>query len=270
MDAQALSSFGPRILLMEDEPLARWLALKALEETGAQVVEAATCEEARRHLETVSFDLLVLDYRLPDGDGASVAKSAREGGCRCPILLLSADADDFAADVSAPNSLFSGVLSKPLDVDAFQHAVKHHCAASKSSASGMEEAAVKRTWVDRFCVVPMPPQIMANDLSALAPGPDDKGWMALDLRQTVSLEPECASKLNALAEACLALGGRLALLGAQPELVRRLREQEALPAFDALPNVRALEVLSRRLSSFSERSSLLASVISADQEVAEP
>ncbi|MDD2235622.1 MAG: response regulator [Kiritimatiellae bacterium] len=269
MDVQALSSSGPRILLMEDEPLARWLALKALEETGAQVVEAATCEEALRHLETYAFDLLVLDYRLPDGNGASVAASARENGVCCPILLLSADADDFAAEVSAPDSLFSGVLTKPLDVDELQRAVQKYCSASGSSASDVEGAAVRRAWVERFCVVPMPPAMTADDLSALAPGPEDKGWLALDLRQTVSLEPECAGKLEALVEACLAQGGRLALLGAQPELVHLLRQQSTPPAFDALPDIRALEALSRRLSSFCERSSLLASVISANPEGAE-
>jgi len=269
-EAQTLSSSGPRILLMEDEPLARWLARKALEETGAQVVEAASCAEALRHLETVAFNLLVLDYRLPDGNGASVATSAREGGCRCPILLLSADADDFATEASAPDSLFSGVLSKPLDVDELQRAVQQYCSPSESSASGVEEATTKRAWVDRFCVIPMPRQMTAGDLSALAPVPEDKGWIALDLRETESIEPECAAKLDALAETCLALGGRLALLGAQPELVRLLREQGAPPAFDALPDVRALEALSRRLSSFCERSSLLDAVISADSEVVEP
>lgn len=264
MDTHSQTS-APRLLLLEDEPLARWVALKALEETGAQVIEAASCTEARQQLDTFGFDLLILDYRLPDGLGTSVAAYARDTGRHGPVILLSADAEDFSA--LSPESAFAAVLSKPLDVEALQRAVRKHVRGDETPAAAASDSVL---WVDRFRLVALPEHADASCLTGISCTPEDKGWMALDLRPTTSLDTECMPLLDALAGQCLARGGRLALLGANAEIQRILQEHhDATPSYDRVPDTRALEALSRRLSSFCERSSLLASVIPRDSE-AEP
>lgn len=255
----------PRLLLMEDEPLARWVALKALEETGAQVLEAASCAEARRLLETFDFELLILDYRLPDGLGTAVAAYARETGYGRPIILLSADAGEFSAGASS-EAAFSAVLQKPLNVEELQRTVREQIQAGADPAGEPADPAENTVWVDRFRLIAMPEQTDARRVAAIACTPKDKGWIALDLRQTVAIELECAPLLNTLAEQCLAQGGRLALMGAPPEVAHMVQEWKEPRIYDLVPDTRALEALSRRLSSFCERLSLLDSVVPRDSE----
>jgi two-component system KDP operon response regulator KdpE len=70
-----------RILLLEDEALNRSLIRATLARgdddrlRGAELVEAATVREARDALAHETFDLLLLDVRLPDGDGLELAAS---------------------------------------------------------------------------------------------------------------------------------------------------------------------------------------------------
>jgi two-component system, OmpR family, KDP operon response regulator KdpE len=70
-----------RILLLEDEALNRALVRATLTRSDdprlrdAEVVEAPTIADARSALASQEFDLLLLDVRLPDGDGLELATS---------------------------------------------------------------------------------------------------------------------------------------------------------------------------------------------------
>ncbi|WP_408908345.1 response regulator, partial [Variovorax paradoxus] len=58
-----------RILLLEDEPEMASVLLTALHRRGILVDHAATLADGARHVEATPYDALVLDRRLPDGDG---------------------------------------------------------------------------------------------------------------------------------------------------------------------------------------------------------
>jgi two-component system KDP operon response regulator KdpE len=70
-----------RFLLLEDEALNRALVRATLARAedarlrDAELVEAATIAEGRSALAAGHFDLLLLDVRLPDGDGLELAAS---------------------------------------------------------------------------------------------------------------------------------------------------------------------------------------------------
>jgi DNA-binding NtrC family response regulator len=64
------------ILVVDDEQLIRWSLTSRLQDEGYRAVEAATAADAfRRSREGV--DLVLLDYKLPDGDGLDVLKQIK-------------------------------------------------------------------------------------------------------------------------------------------------------------------------------------------------
>ena len=68
------SSTAMRILMVEDNDDLRVLNVKQLELLGHQVTSTADAEQALRHLETSTFDLLFTDLTLPKMTGAELAR----------------------------------------------------------------------------------------------------------------------------------------------------------------------------------------------------
>src|SRR5215207_1622414 len=79
----------PTVPVVDDEQLIRWSLNDRLTQEGYRVVEAQTAAEAiEKHREGV--DLVLLDYRLPDGDGLTVLKKMREADTDALVILLTA------------------------------------------------------------------------------------------------------------------------------------------------------------------------------------
>ncbi len=80
-----------RILVVEDEAhLAAGLKLN-LELEGYAVEVARTVRETAGLLvQSNSFDLIILDVMLPDGDGFSLCRKLREAGDYTPVIMLTA------------------------------------------------------------------------------------------------------------------------------------------------------------------------------------
>ena len=63
-----------RILVVDDKPLVVELCAEILTEAGYHVREAFGGREALTRLEEERFDLLVVDFRMPDVDGLAVLR----------------------------------------------------------------------------------------------------------------------------------------------------------------------------------------------------
>jgi signal transduction histidine kinase/CheY-like chemotaxis protein/ABC-type amino acid transport substrate-binding protein len=112
---------GRKILLVEDHPLNAEIAAKLLTNAGCQVVWAKNGAEGVKCFEESaqdSFDMILMDIRMPVMDGLHAAKAirslSRKDAALIPIIAMTANAyeDDVKLSLAAG---MNGHLSKPLD-----------------------------------------------------------------------------------------------------------------------------------------------------------
>ena len=79
-----------RLLLIEDEPDLGRLLQHNLGRNGFAVDLAPSLADARAYLATCQYDLLVLDRRLPDGEGMELLLQLRARANQVPVIMLTA------------------------------------------------------------------------------------------------------------------------------------------------------------------------------------
>jgi DNA-binding response OmpR family regulator len=104
-----------RVLVLEDDLRLRSLVVRTLARAGLACDEASHIEEAEELMELHDYDLLVLDRRLPDGDGLDVCRRARKKGFANSILILTAR-DDPESTVEGLSDGADDYLGKPFDL----------------------------------------------------------------------------------------------------------------------------------------------------------
>src|SRR5215217_2494280 len=111
-----------RILLVDDEKIARTLYGDYLTAVGHTVTAVATLHEARQALAADRFDAVVTDLILPGGDGMEVLRHVREFHPGVEVIVITA-LDKVAPAVRAIKSGAAEYLVKPVAPEALQHAV---------------------------------------------------------------------------------------------------------------------------------------------------
>lgn len=101
-----------KILIVEDDRKIAGFLLRAFTEEGYQVDVCRGGQEVTEQLSLVPYDLVLLDWMLPDEDGLSVCKSLRAAGKQLPILMLTAR-DDVGEKVLALNAGADDYVTKP-------------------------------------------------------------------------------------------------------------------------------------------------------------
>jgi two-component system OmpR family response regulator len=79
-----------RVLVVEDEPKMAALLRRGLREEGLVTEVVTTGQEALWLAGEGSYELIVLDVMLPDGDGFEICRGLRERGIWSPVLMLTA------------------------------------------------------------------------------------------------------------------------------------------------------------------------------------
>jgi DNA-binding response OmpR family regulator len=82
------------VLVVEDDPDARYIYASCLKHAGFDVMQAATAREAAEAVQKRVPEVVVLDRRLPDRDGLDLARQwrrfATSAMAKVPIIVLTA------------------------------------------------------------------------------------------------------------------------------------------------------------------------------------
>lgn len=87
-----------------------------LSRAGFAVDTASSLDEAASAVRSMRYDTILLDLRLPDGDGLSLLKTLRGGGDKTPVIVLTAR-DAVADRVRGLNAGADDYLVKPFAIE---------------------------------------------------------------------------------------------------------------------------------------------------------
>lgn len=108
----------PCVLLVEDNKQLASLTELMLAELNHECVHVEGVAEAIAALSSRQIDVIVTDFRLPDGNGADLSTHAAER----PIVVLSGyDVDDLPAEKFPPRTIFK---TKPLSFEDLDRVIK--------------------------------------------------------------------------------------------------------------------------------------------------
>ncbi|UKS24683.1 response regulator [Paenibacillus sp. HWE-109] len=86
-----------KILLADDEFALRFLLTETLSDEGYAITEVEDGQQAIEQLEKETFDLIILDYMMPERTGVEVCEWLRQSdnvNRQLPVILLTAKALD--------------------------------------------------------------------------------------------------------------------------------------------------------------------------------
>ncbi len=116
-DSAPKSRVGLRVLLAEDNPVNRTLAVRLLERQGYQVTVACDGRQALAVCEANVFDLALVDIQMPEMDGFELTATIRQlevqSGGHLPIIAMTAHAMKGDAENCRAAGM-DGYVSKPI------------------------------------------------------------------------------------------------------------------------------------------------------------
>jgi two-component system cell cycle response regulator/two-component system cell cycle response regulator DivK len=116
-----------KILLVEDNPVNRRLAVFLLRAHGYEVREATTGAEVFEILKTDHPDLIVMDIQLPGMDGLEITKKLKEQPATADIPVVAVTSFAMKGDrEKALAAGCAGYVTKPIDKNTFIQEVAAH------------------------------------------------------------------------------------------------------------------------------------------------
>lgn len=173
------------ILAVDDQRIIRELLREALTRLGHRVTLACSGMEAITLCRKHSYDLLILDYRMPDMNGLEVVQCLKR---RARFILHTSDYDNWDIQLQAMRLGALGVIAKISDISVFQSSIDVFL-----NESGSRRMSVP---LDRFPFVQSTgkctdrSQWLAEDVdygTACAKGREYAAYMALYLKANPSL-----------------------------------------------------------------------------------
>ena len=107
---------APRLLIVDDDPEMRSFLTTELAVEGYSCEEAGSGQQALGRIRGETWDLVLLDWGLPDFSGVEVCRRMRQGGITTPVLMLTGH-DEVKERVEALDSGADDYLTKPFSIE---------------------------------------------------------------------------------------------------------------------------------------------------------
>lgn len=203
-----------RVLIVEDEDPVRELLAEYLRGRGAEVTDCATAAAGLRALAEGTFDLLVTDLKLPDGEGLDLIRSARSRPHPpvCVVMSGYATVDDAVAVLTGGAV---DLVLKPFRLrDAYAalgRALQRGVEEREQrfgvlAARWLEEVATAESTSDAEALLPALSSLVSawspGARVEVEPGPAPEGWTRLGRRRAIRVlpaDPRSDAWLRALA-----------------------------------------------------------------------
>lgn len=143
-----------RILVVEDDEVSRRLFTEVLEAEGHAVEQAQNGEAALDRVRSASYDLVLVDVRMPGMSGLDVTRAVRQERPELPIVVMTA----FGSMETAVEAIQEGAfdyVSKPMNLDELKKIVsraleqKHLRAQSRKKIEGFDDPERRKTVIGR-------------------------------------------------------------------------------------------------------------------------
>jgi two-component system response regulator MprA len=125
---------SPRLLIVDDDPELRHFLRTELEIEGYSCAEAASGQQALGLIRAESWDLLMLDWTLPDFSGVEICRRLRGRDDQTPVLMLTAH-DDVRERVEALDAGADDYLTKPFSIEELLARVRARLRSASKATS---------------------------------------------------------------------------------------------------------------------------------------
>jgi len=120
-----------RVLIVDDDPYFLRVLGRILTGENFQVRTAEGAAQAAQALKETSYDVVISDLRLPDGDGLSILQELRQAGSDTPLVILTAygEVDSYLAAMNAGATEY---LNKPVKTEELVEVIRK-CMRSRAT-----------------------------------------------------------------------------------------------------------------------------------------
>jgi CheY-like chemotaxis protein len=112
-----------RLLFVDDEEALRVLVKAQLEAEGFQVETADDGDTAMEILAKQSYDVILLDIRMPRVSGIEVLQQVRKRGIKSRVIILTA-VDDLSVAIEAVKNGANDYLTKPYQISSLMSSIQ--------------------------------------------------------------------------------------------------------------------------------------------------
>ena len=123
----------PRILIIDDDPAFCTLLRNFLNKQGFDTEETHSAREGIREVYEESYDIVLIDYRLPDMDGLELLKNIKKRYFHLPVIIMTNYANIKTAVKAMQLGAFEYV-TKPINPDEIQLSIRKALASKRESS----------------------------------------------------------------------------------------------------------------------------------------